>query len=106
MADKITPQRKLLRPLRTGMRQARIKCLDVGVNVRDQGQLHGRMVNGESAIAPSCRMGAGGWGLGAGGWGVMFQINLVLVRLGAEVCGGVVFQVIAVKGGKGSKVAA
>ena len=41
-----------------------------------------------------------------GGWGVMFQINLVLVRLGAEVCGGVVFQVIAVKGGKGSKVAA
>ena len=99
MADKITPQRKLLRPLRTGMRQARIKCLDVGVNVRDQGQLHGRMVNGESAIAPSCRMGAGGWG-------VMFQINLVLVRLGAEVCGGVVFQVIAVKGGKGSKVAA
>ena len=80
MADKITPQRKLLRPLRTGMRQARIKCLDVGVNVREQGQLHGRMVNGESAIAPSCRMGAGGWG--------------------------VVFQVIAVKGGKGSKVAA
>ena len=23
-----------------------------------------------------------------GGWGVMFQINVVLVQLGAEVCGG------------------
>ena len=59
IADKITQQRKLLLTLRTGMRQAHIKCLDVGVNVREQGQLHGLWVNGESPIAPSCRMGAG-----------------------------------------------
>ena len=67
MADKITQQRKLLRTR-----------LDVGVNVREQGQLHGLMVNGESPMVPSCRMGAGGWG-------VMFQIKL---GVGAEVCGG------------------
>ena len=40
------------------------------------------------------------------GWGVMLQINWVLVRLGAGGWVGVVFQVIALKGGKGSKVAA
>lgn len=49
-------------------------------------------------MAPSCRMGAGG---------VMFQIKRgawgALVR-GSAV--GVVFQVIALNGGKGSKVAA
>ena len=48
MADKITQQRKLLRTR-----------LDVGVNIREQGQLHGLMVNGESQMVPSCRMGAG-----------------------------------------------
>ena len=41
-----------------------------------------------------------------GGWGVMFQINWVLVRLGAGAALGVGVQVIALKGGKGSKVAA
>ena len=41
-----------------------------------------------------------------GGWGVMFQINLVLVRLGAGGWVGVGVQFKALKGGKGSKVAA
>ena len=40
VAHQIAQQGKLLRALRVGMAQARIKGLDVGVNIRQQCQLH------------------------------------------------------------------